>query len=309
MTTLNLLLYEQLTKPPKYELENRIMPTNPSYKNQTHKFSSKPPERQAARLRENQRRHRARVKSRIAALEAALASTQSRLDAALGRADELAAELAALQCAGKNGGQGISPPGPRKGAAQLLDALDGGCGGAAASALREGRESSGESDPEGLAGARKDRPARSESEASLLEDDGMVRRERSGVLNTLVSGPTPSVPSACNLWNRRPSPHVVEAPRKWDGGSSGEAEKEEEEEEEELPGNACSHLPPPGPGESTMTCRAAYAIIDEQKLQDVEPETLRVWLRPGFRRASVPGGECRVLTHSLFAFVDHISSP
>lgn len=304
MTTLDLLLYEQLTKPPKYELENRIMPTNPSYKNQTHRFSSKPPERQAARLRENQRRHRARVKSRIAELEVALASTQSRLDAALGRADELAAELAALQCAGKNGGQGTSP---RKGAAQLLDALDSGCDGAA-SALREGWESSGESDQEGLAGAPKDRPARSESDASLLEDDGMARRERSGVLNTLVapSDPTPSVPPACDSWNRRPSPHVVEALRKRDGGSSSGAE---EEEEEELPGNACSHLPPPGPGESTMTCRAAYAIIDEQKLQDVEPETLRVWLRPGFRRAFVPGGECRVLTHSLFAFVDHISSP
>ncbi|KAK1782334.1 hypothetical protein QBC45DRAFT_236655 [Copromyces sp. CBS 386.78] len=57
-----------------------------------HKFSSKLPEAEAARQRENQRRHRARVKGKIAELESSLADTRERLDAALKHIRELEAE-------------------------------------------------------------------------------------------------------------------------------------------------------------------------------------------------------------------------
>ncbi|KAM7199689.1 Glyoxalase/Bleomycin resistance protein/Dihydroxybiphenyl dioxygenase [Rhypophila sp. PSN 637] len=67
------------------------------YKAAIHKFSTKPPGYEAARQRENQRRHRARVKSRITDLEAKLEETEARLDEALRRIEELTAEMQRLQ--------------------------------------------------------------------------------------------------------------------------------------------------------------------------------------------------------------------
>ncbi len=61
-----------------------------AYRSGVHKFSSKPPGHDAARQRENQRRHRARVKGRIAELEAAL-------EDALQRIGDLTAEVNRLQ--------------------------------------------------------------------------------------------------------------------------------------------------------------------------------------------------------------------
>ena len=67
------------------------------YRTRLHKFSCKPPGHDAARQRDNQRRHRARVKGRIAELEASLSSTQSRLDDALRRIESLTADVQRLQ--------------------------------------------------------------------------------------------------------------------------------------------------------------------------------------------------------------------
>ncbi|KAK3898413.1 hypothetical protein C8A05DRAFT_47269 [Staphylotrichum tortipilum] len=50
-----------------------------AYRSGVNKFSSKPPGHDAARQRENQRRHRARVKGRIAELEAALENALQRI--------------------------------------------------------------------------------------------------------------------------------------------------------------------------------------------------------------------------------------
>lgn len=75
------------------------MPTstasNDSFK--VHKFSSKLPEAEAARQRENQRRHRARVKEKIAELESSLAETNEKLEAALQYIRELEAECQRLR--------------------------------------------------------------------------------------------------------------------------------------------------------------------------------------------------------------------
>lgn len=61
------------------------------------KWSSKPADYNALRVRENQRRHRARVKSRIEDLESCLEETNARLEAAITTIDGLHSELEALR--------------------------------------------------------------------------------------------------------------------------------------------------------------------------------------------------------------------
>ena len=72
--------------------------------------------------------------------------------------------------------------------------------------------------------------------------------------------------------------------------------------------NDCALLPPPGVGESTMPCREAYLIIKNHSSPDFDVSTATEWLQSGFRGAVAPGTGCRVQTHILFAFVDHITS-
>ncbi|KAK4162955.1 hypothetical protein QBC43DRAFT_320758 [Cladorrhinum sp. PSN259] len=77
----------------------------------------------------------------------------------------------------------------------------------------------------------------------------------------------------------------------------------------EDPDNDCPLLPPPLAGESTITCRDAYAIIKGRNApSDIDTETVNEWLKSGFRRAIIPGSGCRVETHVLFAFIDHLTS-
>ncbi|KAK0673197.1 hypothetical protein QBC41DRAFT_333850 [Cercophora samala] len=73
------------------------MPRQPNLQDSIIKFSAKPPGHDAARQRENQRRHRARVKERICDLETALVNTQSKLDDALKQIEELNAEISRLR--------------------------------------------------------------------------------------------------------------------------------------------------------------------------------------------------------------------
>ncbi len=71
--------------------------------------------------------------------------------------------------------------------------------------------------------------------------------------------------------------------------------------------NDCALLPPPTVGESTISCREAYSIIKGRSSPEFDLSTATEWLKPGFRRAIVPGTGCRVQTHMLFAFVDYIT--
>jgi len=68
------------------------MSPKPPYESHIQKFRANP-RNNAARIRENQRRHRARVKSRIEELETALCGTQAKLDEALAVIEELRTEL------------------------------------------------------------------------------------------------------------------------------------------------------------------------------------------------------------------------
>ena len=97
--------------------------SNDSFK--VHKFSSKLPEAEAARQRENQRRHRARVKEKITELESSLADARERLDAAYKQIRDLEAENQRLR---QGSSSSVYTPEPRdeSPAEQLLYMSQGG---------------------------------------------------------------------------------------------------------------------------------------------------------------------------------------
>lgn len=245
-----------------------MAPTNPG-KSLTQKFSSKPPEHKATRLRENQRRHRDKVKNRITELEAALASTRSQLHAALQRGKELDAEVTRLRRALESRQGGISLASEN---------------GATTSEIINVASSEGNAE-------------HADAIQHLLSASRTAAKEGSDILG--------GASSWCGLGL---STSIIEQTGEDPGPCSERSTRERGNAiEEEVPGNDCLHLPPATPGESTMDCRAAYAIIHEQRGEEIPPEVLKAWLRPGFRRAVVRGSGCRVLTQNLFALVDRIS--
>jgi hypothetical protein len=66
-------------------------------------------------------------------------------------------------------------------------------------------------------------------------------------------------------------------------------------------------LEPPAPTESTTRCRDALTIIEAQNFRNLEPDAIRVWLEPGFRKAMSKGDGCRVENNLLFALLNHIN--
>lgn len=216
------------------------------YRARVHKFSSKPPGHDAARQRENQRRHRARVKGRIAELEAALSSTQNKLDDALACIDTLTAEIQRLRRA-----LASSPP-------------------ATAAALSQQQPSISSCSSCTV-------PPDPDTSESAKPDITCASRPSSEFSQSLAS--------------------IAEL----------QAEALADPNLDDLD-HDCPSLPPPGAGESTMPCRDAYSILKNRLTPEVDLAMATTWLRPGFRRAVAPGAGCRVQTHVVFSFVDHITS-
>ncbi|KAK3333035.1 hypothetical protein B0T19DRAFT_439840 [Cercophora scortea] len=258
-----------------------------------HKFSSKPPGHEAARLRENQRRHRARVKSQVTELQTSLAATQARLDAALLRIDELAAEVQRLR-------QGLPP-------SQPLPSPP-------ISTISTETSSPSHSSITALTFTQASDPR--QSRAAYLEGDDAED------LSPPVLGTSPasrftaiaevdpiSISSkGANNVSSSDSP-TVPAPEERPGSEREGFPPAEMDIDRDIPDPDSDHayLPPPSPGESTIPCRDAFSILRERMLPDSDVEEAKRWLEPGFRRAIFPGGGCRVQTHILFAFVDHIT--
>jgi hypothetical protein len=236
------------------------------YRARVHKFSSKPPGHDAARQRENQRRHRARVKSRISELEAALSDTQNKLDDALRQINTLAAEV------------------------QRLHAL----GSEASTPQRHGFVSH-DSD---LAHINTDHTSQQETP----EPNSSSRPETEDA--TDAATPTETA--------RPTSPDII-VPDGQGALSTGTPIRAVFQEvtipisDLENANHDCPLLPAPSAGESTIPCRDAYSIIKERSSPEFDLSAANEWLKPGFRRAIVPGTGCRVQTHILFAFVDHIT--
>jgi hypothetical protein len=70
----------------------------------------------------------------------------------------------------------------------------------------------------------------------------------------------------------------------------------------------CSHLPPPARGESTIPCKAAYDIIQQQNCYELDLSFIEGFLVPGFRGATIRGEGCRVESSRVFSVIDAISS-
>ncbi|GAB1315608.1 hypothetical protein MFIFM68171_05818 [Madurella fahalii] len=261
------------------------------YQARIHKFSSKPPGHDAARQRENQRRHRARVKGRIAELESALSNVQTELDDALIRIESLTAEVRRLQRALDSVPQTpASAPAPysQERVTDLPITLQ---PETIIDTCTPRADEKAQRTPSRLGESHRAGGLRSSVDtcASCTEAAG---------LNT--AGPdTPNTACASREPNNlHPNPtSIPEAQQKSAPNSVFDD-----------PDDDCPLLPPPGAGESTMPCRDAYSIIKDRSTPEFDLSEATNWLKPGFRRAIVPGAGCRVQTHVLFAFVDHMTS-
>ncbi|KAH8675132.1 hypothetical protein BGZ61DRAFT_458383 [Ilyonectria robusta] len=244
------------------------------------KWSAKPADHKATRLRNNQRRHRKRVKDQIVELETRLADTQTQLNCALTRIDELSRELDQSKMHNKS--MSLRSLGESKDHSTAVDA--------AAEPLEFSHGCL--SVPVG-------------ESAMILGDDHCPLAQRGNdepiqQPSLLQSETIPIVDPSCT------HPPQLLAPSGNDIMLQGHLP-----DYEAFAGSAdsnCCHLPPPEPGKSTTRCRDAYLIIAQQNYKGLDSTALRSWLEPGFRGAIREGDGCRVETDLLFALLDLISS-
>lgn len=71
--------------------------------------------------------------------------------------------------------------------------------------------------------------------------------------------------------------------------------------------SSCSTKPPPSPSESTTLCAQAFVMIGQQNFRNLDPDTIRLWLAQGLRRAQREGEGCRVENGALLRLLDFIS--
>jgi hypothetical protein len=71
--------------------------------------------------------------------------------------------------------------------------------------------------------------------------------------------------------------------------------------------SSCKTKPPPDPSESTTLCAQAFVMIGQQNFRNLDPDTIRLWLAQGLRRAQKEGEGCRVENGALMRLLDFIS--
>ena len=71
--------------------------------------------------------------------------------------------------------------------------------------------------------------------------------------------------------------------------------------------SSCKTRPAPDPSESTTLCAQAFIMISQQNFRNTAPETIRMWLAQGLRRAKREGEGCRVENGALLRLLDYIS--
>ncbi|KAH7406622.1 hypothetical protein DE146DRAFT_398714 [Phaeosphaeria sp. MPI-PUGE-AT-0046c] len=71
--------------------------------------------------------------------------------------------------------------------------------------------------------------------------------------------------------------------------------------------STCKTKPLPDPSESTTLCAQAFVLISQQNFRNLDPETIRMWLAQGLRRAQRDGEGCRVENGALLRLLDYIS--
>ncbi|KAJ9133700.1 hypothetical protein NKR23_g10619 [Pleurostoma richardsiae] len=282
----------------------------------TRKWSSRPKECRATRVRENQRRHRARTKAYIADMERQLAQTRAQLDEALAQNAELTSELQTLRAS--SAGKAVANPSKEVVVGQPVMMSLG---------LSEGYSDTGPpiSPPNPPSATRGgERPP---SPPILpLELNGAYTSFRTltplrpAALQAVSSaGPisTPWSEESCP-WSPTKTPGHEQSSKTCRAGvcsassclapviptttSSGD------DADLALLRSDCPHLPAPALGESTIPCAAAYHIIKQQNYNRLDLSVMGGFLAPGFRRATVQGDGCRVETSRVFSVIDAISS-
>jgi hypothetical protein len=71
--------------------------------------------------------------------------------------------------------------------------------------------------------------------------------------------------------------------------------------------SSCKTKPLPDPSESTTLCAQAFVMIGQQNFRNLDPDTIRLWLAQGLRRAQREGEGCRVENGALMRLLDFIS--
>lgn len=274
----------------------------------TQKWSSRPKSDKAARIRGNQQRHRARTKAYIADLEKQLADTQSRLCEVLRRNAELVSELENVRATCPNESIISCPDEVLDDAAPLPPA-----------GINAPSTPTYTSIP-----CNDELPS-----VMLLENAQVSERTLSGLgeIQTAHPSVTPrnekgSSSSLTKPLKRAQPPEslkATESPKAsgtntnntWLCSGSTPARSSRMEANmtlllSEL--SDCAHLPPPAPGESTILCKVAYDLIEQQNYIGLGLHDIRMFLDPGFRRATIQGDGCRVKSNLVFAVIDAISS-
>ena len=250
------------------------------------RWSCKSKEAQAVRVRENQRRHRARSKAYVAELEKELANVRDQLEAALTTNKELLVELELFRARGvPTTLPGVGSP-PSLGSTDLLaEDMD-----RSSQTIQTTHISNGEEpsffDPEDAQAMSPTPLAASLSTGTPCQAEGSARQE-STPPGAATSNRTPSCPLATTPVTSRTSRTAL-SPEDWYIGD-------------------CANLPPPAPGESTILCRTAFSIIQQQNYAEQDLSSIDRLLAPGFRRATGQEDGCRVESSRVFSVIDALT--
>lgn len=273
----------------------------------TQKWSSKPKQDRSARVRENQRRHRAKAKTYVAELESEVADLKSRLTEVLVHNTQLAFEVEKLR--------GLYERGPRAVGRCRVD--DQGWS-------KENEALSPAQPPPPLIPERDTSSADIENPAEVpplisTPSDVAARTPITARLPSLIQSCTAPPTSRSNDYLHEQGASVSDyIPSCLELCSSDNTTKSVSVS---IPNITTSdtidlaalrarltQLPPPGPGESTIPCETAYGIIRQQNYAGQDISTINRLLSPGFRRAMLEGDDCRVMSSLVFAVIDAINS-
>lgn len=276
----------------------------------TRRWSSKPKEHRAARVRDNQRRHRARVRAHTADLEQQLAETRQRLEDALERNSILVSELERLRsvCTGKSCADHTTvaadahPPPVDAGTQVSLVTCD--------------SASLGSGEPPPLPylspyEERDDGPTSTYARAHLpgsaklqrpLPSDSNIRSPDGIGLTAVPSTGSKSAPAAVA---RRACVGDMTACRT--PATLSVLQSRDDVDMAQQHGDG-SHFPPTAPTESTIPCAIAFDMIKRQNYNGQDLDAIGALLAPGFRRATIQGDGCRVDSTRVFSALDMISS-
>lgn len=246
------------------------------------KWSSKPKDHNTIRVRENQRRHRARRKAYIEDLERQLGEARAQLSSALAANAQLQSELTELR---------------RLYATRPCTCAEG--------HATERRTSNMSPEPH----------VREDELASSLAGDS-VDISQPGECCSVSSSESQVAPSSQPLSRSCDNSSSPEPPPS-EVLDSSDSDRVTERKSPPLPLDrststsiffeAASRFPQPAPGESTIPCIVADAIIADQSCNRLDLRALSDRLGPGFRCSTVPEEGCRVVSTSIFSVLDMLN--